>query len=67
MENVVVMTANYDMSDTLCTDTKPDDAINDLQAGDNVAGKEAFDLTGRRIGQVNRGLYIINGKKVLVK
>lgn len=67
MENVTVMTANYDMTDTLCTDTRPDDAIQDLQAGDNVKGKEAFDLTGRRVGQVNRGLYIINGKKVIVK
>ena len=60
------MTANYDMTDTVCTDTKPD-AISDIEAGDNVGSQEAFDLTGRRVNQVTRGLYIINGKKVFVK
>ena len=69
IENVIIMTANYDMSDTLCTDTKPDDddAISNLQNGDDVSSREVFDLTGRRVNQVNRGMYIVNGKKVLVK
>ena len=38
-----------------------------LKAGDKVSSSEAFDLTGRRVNHVNRGLYIINGKKVMVK
>ena len=67
LENVTIMTANYDMSDTLCTDTQPGDAINSLEKGDDVSSREVFDLTGRRVNQVNRGMYIINGKKVLVK
>lgn len=29
--------------------------------------KEVYDLSGRKIQQPNKGLYIINGKKVLVK
>lgn len=66
IENVKIVTANYDMSDTPCTDTKPDDAISDIQAGDNVGGREVFDLTGRRVNQVTRGMYIINGKKVMI-
>ena len=68
IENVVIMTANYDMSDTLCTDTKPEpDAINGLEAGDRVNNHEVFDITGRRVNHVNRGIYIVNGKKVVVK
>ena len=69
IENVTIMTANYDMTDTLCTDTKPgeEDGIADLEAGDVVSGKNVYDLTGRRVDQVTRGLYIVNGKKVMVK
>lgn len=67
IENVKVVTANYDMTDTPCTSTKPGDAIDALKAGDKVSSSEAFDLTGRRVNHVNRGLYIINGKKVMVK
>ena len=67
IENVVVMTANYDMTDTVCTDTKPVDAINDIQAGDNVKAMNVYDISGRRVDQVTRGMYIINGKKVVVK
>ena len=66
IKNVTIMTANYDMSDTLCTDTKPEpDAINDIVEGDAVGSKEAFDIAGRRVNHVSKGMYIINGKKVI--
>ena len=66
MENMTVMTANYDMSDTPCTDTKPD-AISDIAAGDAVGSNRAYDMTGRHVNRVSRGLYIINGKKIIVQ
>ena len=67
IENVTIMTANYDMTDTPCTDTKPEDAIDNNKMGDNVTHREVYDLSGRRVNQVNSGMYIINGKKVIVK
>lgn len=42
------------------------DAIATLLNGEQQT-KEMFDLSGRRISQPTRGLYIVNGKKVLVK
>lgn len=42
------------------------DAIATLLNGEQRT-KEMFDLSGRRISQPTRGLYIVNGKKVLVK
>ena len=35
--------------------------------GENGEVKAIFDLTGRQVNAVERGIYIINGKKVLVK
>lgn len=68
IENVRIMTAMYDMSDRLCTDTKPDDGVNDLRMGTVPATNQMFDLTGRRVNNIQQsGLYIVNGKKVLVK
>ena len=68
IENVTIMTANYDMTDTPCTDTKPDDAVRDLQKGDVPENTKVFDLAGRRINSITKsGLFIMNGKKVLVK
>ena len=29
--------------------------------------KEAYDLTGRKVAKPSKGIYIINGKKVIVK
>ena len=31
------------------------------------SGRTIYDLTGRRVEKAKKGLYIINGKKVLVK
>jgi hypothetical protein len=68
MENVTIMTANYDMSDTPCTNVDPAVAVNDLQLGKVPTSKTVYDLMGRRLGQVEKpGLYIVNGKKVFVK
>ncbi len=63
MDNVTVMTANYDMTDTPCTNEKPD-AINGISA-DNNGKTDIYDLTGRRVTKAVKGLYIINGKKVV--
>lgn len=42
-------------------------AINGI-AADKVADKAVYDLSGRRVnGKLNKGLYIMNGKKVVVK
>ena len=35
--------------------------------GEEVMGNDCFDLQGRRVSQPTRGLYIMNGRKVLVK
>ena len=66
IENVTIMTANYDMSDTPCTDTEPT-GIADLQAGAAANGKVIFDLSGRRVNHMTHGIYIVNGKKVVVQ
>lgn len=68
IENVTIMTANYDMTDTPCTDQKPEDTVNELQMGAVPATKQVFDITGRRVGSISQpGMYIVNGKKVFVK
>ena len=42
-------------------------AINGI-AADKVANTAVYDLSGRRVnGKLNKGLYIMNGKKVVVK
>jgi len=45
---------------------KQDDAINSITS-QLSADKAIFDLTGRRVGKTQRGVYIIGGKKVAVK
>ena len=69
IDNVTVVTANYDMTDTPCTDTKPVVGIRDVATGQAVrSASEAYDLTGRRVSDMQRpGLYVVGGKKVLIK
>ncbi len=68
IENVTIMTANYDMSDTPCTDVDPAVAVRDVQRGDVPESMKVFDLTGRRINTITQsGLYIVNGKKAYIK
>lgn len=69
IKNVTIVTANYDMSDTPCTDQKPDiDAIRDVRTGEELTNKVVFDLSGRRIQNVSQpGIYVINGRKVVVQ
>ena len=52
IENVTIMTANYDMSDTPCTAVDPAVAVHDVQRGDVPESMKAFDLTGRRINTI---------------
>ncbi|MBP3822492.1 MAG: hypothetical protein J6I36_03630 [Bacteroidaceae bacterium] len=42
------------------------DAIATLLNGEQGT-KEVFDLSGRKVSQPTRGLYIVNGKKVIIK
>ena len=42
-------------------------SISDYKAEDGSAKKEVFDLQGRRVENPVRGIYIINGKKAVVK
>lgn len=42
------------------------DAI-EIIDGEPVAGAEIFNLAGQRVNKAQRGIYIINGKKVVVK
>lgn len=46
-------------------------AVNDVRNSDGIDNSSIFDMLGRRVSvdrnQLNTGIYIINGKKVLVK
>ena len=42
-------------------------AIETMRDGENEKMSAIFDLSGRRVAKPTRGLYIVNGKKVLVK
>jgi hypothetical protein len=53
--------------DRTCTWTIADTAIDEVK-GENGEVKTIYDLTGRRVENItNAGIYIVNGKKVLVK
>lgn len=68
IENVTIMTANYDMTDTPCTDSDPS-AVIDLQDNRTGRGENVImDLSGRRVPHVaHPGCYIVNGRKVMVR
>lgn len=68
IENVRIMTAMYDMTDRICTDQRPSDAVVDLRSDKMSTNRVVLDLTGRPVDSMNRsGVYIVNGKKVYVK
>ncbi len=67
LDNITVKTAMYNMEDVICTDQKPD-AITSVLAKGQDASQPVFDLAGRRISKARQpGLYLVRGKKVLVK
>ena len=39
----------------------------DIVLAEDVAGKEIFDLQGRRVNNPKQGIYIVNGKKYIIK
>lgn len=41
--------------------------INTVQGSAFKANGEYFNLSGQRVAQPTRGLYIVNGKKVIIK
>ena len=43
------------------------DGIEELKAGNGTKASVLFDLNGRRVQKAQKGLYIQNGRKVLVK
>lgn len=69
--NVVVL--NYDASNASgargLTFSFADDettAIQNVNGNDNV-NKNVYDLQGRRVAKPTKGMYIVNGKKVIIK
>ena len=42
-------------------------AISEAKSQQPIANGQFFDLQGRRVAQPTKGLYIVNGKKVIVK
>jgi hypothetical protein len=68
IENIVIKTAMYDMTDAICPD-KEHVGIANLQPDGNTSGEQqVYDLTGRRIHQINApGIYVVGGRKVMVK
>ena len=42
-------------------------AINEAKGQELIANGQYFDLQGRKVAQPTRGLYIVNGKKVVIK
>ena len=43
------------------------DGISAVEGGNEKAGSSIFDLTGRKVQRPAKGIYIIGGRKVLVK
>lgn len=41
--------------------------ISDIESSDNKVNGAIYDLAGRRVQKMQKGLYIVNGKKYLVK
>ena len=63
MENLTVMTAQYDMKDVLCHDEAT--ALVGLRADDSSRPQSIYDLSGRRLSpssSLKKGVYIIDGK-----
>jgi len=43
------------------------DAVKSIEAADVVAGQSIYNLAGQRVSKAQKGLYIIGGRKVVVK
>ena len=41
--------------------------IDDIEGEDESAETVIYDLRGRRVDNPTKGMYIVNGKKVLIK
>ena len=53
---------------TLVFDDEETTGINTIKGSElKVYNNAYYDLSGRRVAQPTKGLYIVNGKKVLVK
>ncbi|MCF0198324.1 MAG: hypothetical protein HUK02_03240 [Bacteroidaceae bacterium] len=65
-EQVAEATAfTYDFGSSFSITTA--DAINEILSAPDADTQKVFDMNGRRVSSVRQGVYIINGKKVLVK
>ena len=47
--------------------TEPVDGIESIDNGPLAVDNETYDLSGRRVKNAQKGLYIVGGKKVLIK
>lgn len=67
-ENVTVNATLHSYENGVCTVCGKEDTTGIDGITSNVHQRsEIFDLQGRRVSNVGKGLYIVNGKKVLVK
>ena len=41
--------------------------INEIERMKNVENEKFYNLNGQQVAQPTRGLYIVNGKKVVIK
>lgn len=67
--NGKITNGSQSMSDSFVFRLKPvntTDSISDLNA-DSAAADAIYDLQGRRVENPSKGLYILNGRKILVK
>ena len=42
-------------------------AIDNMQVVNEIANQAIYNLSGQRVAQPTKGLYIVNGKKVIIK
>ncbi|MGM9678868.1 MAG: hypothetical protein ACI3X7_03725 [Bacteroidaceae bacterium] len=61
IRNVIVITADE------CNDDDLVDGVNAIETASDDAGQAIYSLSGQRVGKAGKGIFIINGKKYLVK
>ena len=61
IRNVIVITADE------CKDDDLVDGVNAIETASDDAGQAIYSLSGQRVGKAGKGIFIINGKKYLVK
>ena len=63
----VVAPSGVEASITIWVEILDDDDVDGIKSVESEAKAVIYDLQGRRVQKMEKGLYIVNGKKVLVK